>query len=563
MIYELYIKNCALIEEARVNFENKLNILTGETGSGKSIVLGALNLCLGGKYDRSFIRKSCSEGQVELMLFTKNKSFIKALSDLNIDIDESGQVIVNRKLYEDGKTVAKVNGKNIRINDLKNLMSHIVDMHGQNQNQVLYNKEKHIEFLDLFSKDKIKVSIEKYSKEYDRYLDIKGQIKSLNDNKSEQELQREIDLLKFQIEEIEAANLNEDNYQDLLKKKDIFENSEKIYKELAYCFEILHEKESNAIDLLGTVSNSTQRVANFDDNLGQIYELSERVMIDSQELSYQIRNYMESLNFEPYMLEEIQESLDVVNNLRRKYGDTIEEIFKYLDKIKNRLSDIENRTEKNEKLNKELIEQEKRLSKVADQLTVKRQEMAVLLENSLKEELISLNMKNTRFKVMFNKIVYNDQGQDDVEFFVSFNIGENLNPLNKVASGGEMSRFVLAFKKILSDVDKIETMVFDEIDIGISGRAAQIVGEKLSAIAREKQIICITHLPQIASFADQHYYIEKNVENKRTYTNVSVIEDRKQEIARLISGKIISKKTLEHADEMIKLANEIKKFGGK
>ena len=283
-------------------------------------------------------------------------------------------------------------------------------------------------------------------------------------------------------------------------------------------------------------------------------------MYQLEDLDASIRSYIDKNEYNPQLLEEIQVRMDFINTMKRKYGDRIEDILDYKLEMKKRLYNIENREERRQALLKEKRIIEEDLEVIGGELTDQRMKVANLLEESLLKELGSLNMKNTKFKVIFNKVGYTSSGCDDVEFYVSFNLGENLNPLNKVASGGEMSRFMLAFKKILSDVDKIETMIFDEIDTGISGRAAQVVGEKLAEMSKYKQLICITHLPQIAAFADDHYYIEKNVENERTFTSISNLdyEDREKEIARLISGKIITEKTLEHSHEMIELAKKTK-----
>ena len=561
MIHELYIKNCALVEELRVTFGKKLNILTGETGSGKSIILEALNLCLGGKYDRTYLRKGCESGEVETVIFSKNAAFLEALMKNGVEIDEDNMIVISRRLYDDGRTVTKINGKNIKVSDLKSIMSKIVDMHGQHQNQALYNRENHIEFLDLFGKEKISKEYEIYKKCYREYNEIKRQILKLNDNKSEMEVQREKDLLKFQINEIEAANLDADEYDELKSRKEILENGEKIFSALSETYELLHAGQFNSEDQVGNASNILSGVSKYDNEIEKLEISSNNILYELQELSRNIRSYLDTIDFEPKVLNEIQERLDVINNLRRKYGDTIEDINEYYKKISERLDDIENKEEKNMKLQQELSLKTEELSICAENLSEVRKSIAEKLENSLLKELCTLNMKNTKFKVNFKKIEYNEKGNDDIEFFVSFNLGEDMNPLYKVASGGEMSRFMLAFKSILSDVDKIETLIFDEIDTGISGRAAQTVGEKLSAISKEKQVICITHLPQIASFADEHFYIEKNVDNRRTYTSIEKLDrnSKKNEIARLISGTIITEKTVEHADEILEIADEIKK----
>ncbi|SFE74103.1 DNA repair protein RecN [Peptostreptococcus sp. D1] len=560
MIYDLYMKNCALVEELRVDFGKKLNILTGETGSGKSIILEALNLCIGGKFDRTYIRKGCDFAEVEALFFSKNAKFTDMLDKLDVQREEDGSVIVSRKLFLDGKSTTKINGKNIRVGDLKKLMSLIVDMHGQHQNQALYNRDNHIEFVDLFGKAEISGVYDKYIKVFKEYNEIKREILKINDNKSEKEVQREKDLLKFQIDEIEKARLDKNEYDELLKRRDIFVNSEKIYKALNEVYSNLNSSDFNALELIGRSVSLLSGVSKYDDKILEINEAIESIMYELEDKSTSVRHYIDSIEFEPHELDEIQERIDVYNTMKRKYGDSIDEILSYLEKMSRRLNDIENRDEilssLQEKLSKKFIE----LKKSGAELTNTRIKASAELEIRLLEELNSLNMKNTRFKVNFNSLDYNENGCDDIEFFVSFNLGEDLNPLSKVASGGEMSRFMLAFKSILSDVDKIEALIFDEIDSGISGRAAQIVGEKLSNISKKKQVICITHLPQIASFADDHFQIEKNVENDRTYTRLSKLGDgeKKNEIARLISGKVISKKTIEHADEIIESAKRIK-----
>ena len=560
MIYELYIKNCALIEEMRVEFGKQLNILTGETGSGKSIILGALNLCLGGKYDRTFLRKGHKDGLVEALIYTKNERFIGSLREFGVEIDIEEPIIVSRRLFDDGKTTTRVNGKNIRVSDLKKSMGYLVDMHGQHQNQALYDRDNHLEFLDLYAKDSIQRELSNYKKVFEEYRDIKREILRLNDNKSDREVQREKDLLEFQIKEISSAKLDEKEYEDLKSRRDVFLNSEKIYNALAQSYELMHESEYSADTIAGKVEVLMSPLGKYDSRLEEMRCQSEKIAIEIQDLAQDMRSYMSSIDFDPNVLNEIENRIDTINNLRRKYGDTIGEILEYYDRIVKRLDDIENREEKNnilqDKLSKKLVE----LEGVAKILSDKRMKVAEKLEESLLSELVSLNMKNTRFKVIFKKIDYNDNGYDDIEFYVSFNLGEDLNPLNKVASGGEMSRFMLAFKNIISDVDKIESMIFDEIDTGISGRAAQVVGEKLAKISENKQVVCITHLPQIAAFADDHYYIEKHIENKRTFTGLCHLEEDGQidEIARLISGKIISDKTLEHAREMLYGARESK-----
>lgn len=553
MIYELYIKNCALVEEIRIEFDKKLNILTGETGSGKSIILEALSLCLGGKYDRTFLRKGCSNGLVELVISSDNKKFVEMLKEYDIEQEQGEFTVVSRKLFEDGKSSTKINGKNIRLFDLKRVMSVLVDIHGQHQNQSLYSKEKYLEFLDLYGKNDILIEISEYRKIFNEFNEIKKEISKLNNNMSEKEIQRERDLLIYQIEEIGSVELDEEKYKELKTKKEVLLNSEKIYNTLMDTYGYLHQGEINSELLIGKSVSNLESISKYDSKLADIEQNVEKIMYDLQDLSYNIREYVDSIDFEPGAMVLIEEKLDLINDLRRKYGDTISDILEYYNDIQKKLNDIENREELNNELGKNLNEKEEKLLEVSLMLTEKRKIIAEKLEKNILKELLSLNIKNTKFKVMFNKVEYNDDGMDDVDFYVSFNLGEDLKPINKVASGGEMSRFMLGFKSLMSDIDKIETLIFDEIDTGISGRAAQIVGEKISEISKEKQVICITHLPQIAAFADTHFYIEKQVENNRTFTTVEKLDyDRKKnEIARLISGRTVTEKTIDHASEMI------------
>lgn len=559
MIKELYMKNCALIEELRVDFGSKLNILTGETGSGKSIVLEGLNLCLGGKYDRSFLRKDCDRGLVELLIYTDNQKVEDLLNEHSIPYSDK-ELLVSRSIFEDGKSTTKLNGRSIRLADLRTIMMTIVDIHSQHQNQALYNRDVHLEFLDLYGKDSLKDIKSKYDASYKKYTDIKSKILELNDNMTERELEREVDLLKYQIDEIEKANLDVDEYEILKVKYKKYSNQDKINTAILTSYDLLKSGDLGVEGRIGKSLSALGPVADYDIVLEDFVEGLENIMYQLEDLDASMRSYIDKNEYNPQILEEIQLRMDFINTMKRKYGDKIEDILDYKIEMKQRLYNIENREERKLALLKEQEKIEEDLEKIGGELTHSRMKVANLLEESLLKELESLNMKNTKFKVIFNKVGYTSSGCDDVEYYVSFNLGENLNPLNKVASGGEMSRFMLAFKKILSDVDKIETMIFDEIDTGISGRAAQVVGEKLAEMAKHKQLICITHLPQIAAFADDHYYIEKNVENERTFTSIRNLsyQDRQEEIARLISGKIITEKTLEHSHEMIELAKKTK-----
>ena len=370
------------------------------------------------------------------------------------------------------------------------------------------------------------------------------------------EIQREIDLIKFQINEIDEANLNEEEYDALKAQRELCRNSEKIYNNLSLSYQKLYEGDVNAVDLIGMAAKELADIASYDKNISEYSENIERIMYELQDISREIRDYKENISFNPYEMEEIEQRIDQINNLRRKYGSSVTEIFEYRQKIQDRLDEILNRDEKVASLKLELEKLESVLYDKAKQISKARQDVAIQLQDVLIKELHSLNMKNVSFQVDFKEIAFNQNGCDDVEFMASFNLGEDIKPIYKVASGGEMSRFMLAFKTILADIDEIDTLVFDEIDTGISGIAAQIVGEKLSKIGKKKQVICITHLPQIAANGHTHYRIEKNTSNDRTYTNIKELtfDERIDEIARLIAGNNITEKTIEHAHEIIELA---------
>ncbi|CEI73689.1 MULTISPECIES: DNA repair protein RecN [Romboutsia] len=556
MILELYMKNCALVEELRLNIDKNLNILTGETGSGKSIIIDALGLCLGEKYDRSFLRKGTEKGVVEAIFHSKNKDLIKVLNDNDLELDDNDLLVITRIIYSDGKSVARVNGRTVKMNVLKQIASKLIDVHGQHQTQALFNKDTHLEFLDLFGEHELEEFKISYKEIYDEYSDVKKALNILTENKDDMQIQREIDLLKFQINEIESANLSKDEYEDLLKQRDVYRNGEKIFKNLNISYQNLYEGQVNAVDLIGNAVKELSSICEYDKSLSDYNNEIERIMYELQDISREIRNYKENINFEPYELEQIELRVDEINNLRRKYGETIEEIFDYHQNIKNRLDEILNRDERVEELKLKLNKLESKLKERAEALTSQRKIVAKQLEKVLLEELKSLNMKNVAFKVNFEQGIFTPRGMDDIEFMISFNLGEDIKPIYKVASGGEMSRFMLAFKTILADIDQIDTLVFDEIDTGISGIAAQIVGEKLSNIGKKKQIICITHLPQIAANADTHYCIEKSTDNERTFTTIRKLDkdQKRDEIARLIAGSNITEKTIEHASEIIELA---------
>ena len=403
MILELYMKNCALVEELRLTIDENLNILTGETGSGKSIIIDALGLCLGEKYDRSFLRKGSEKGIVEAIFSSESQHLKDVLEKYDIELDEDNLLVITRVIYNDGKSVARVNGRTLKLSVLKEIATTLIDVHGQHQNQALFNKETHLQFLDLFGESDLQHLKLDYKNVYKEYTRVKNALNVLTENKDDMQIQREIDLLKFQINEIESANLSKDEYEELLKQRDVFRNSEKIYSNLNLSYQNLYEGSVNAVDLIGSASKELSSIAEYDKVLSEYNENVERIMYELQDISREIRNYKESIDFEPYELEQIEIRIDEINNLKRKYGNTIEEIFEYYDKTKNRLDEILNRDEKVEELKREILRIEKVLNDKAEKLTQARQKVAYSLEEVLLIELKSLNMKNVVFKVNFEE----------------------------------------------------------------------------------------------------------------------------------------------------------------
>ena len=387
MILELYMKNCALVEELRLGIDENLNILTGETGSGKSIIIDALGLCLGEKYDRSFLRKGTEKGVIEAVFHSESSNLKKVLHEHDLDLDEDNLLVITRVIYSDGKSVARVNGRTVKLSILKDIASTLIDIHGQHQNQALFNKETHLDFLDLFGEFELENYKKEYKSIYDEYSDVKKALSVLTENKDDMQIQREIDLLKFQINEIESANLSNDEYEELLKQRDVYRNSEKIYSNLNSAYQNLYDGSVNSVDLVGNAVKELSLISQYDKTLSDYNNDIERIMYELQDISREIRNYKENIDFEPYELEQIELRVDEINNLRRKYGDSIEDIFNYYEKMKSRLEEILNRDEKVEELKLEIIRLEKTLKNKADELTKARKEVALRLEEVLLVEL--------------------------------------------------------------------------------------------------------------------------------------------------------------------------------
>lgn len=540
MISTLHIKNIGIIDDLSINLNQGLNILTGETGAGKTLIIDSLGIISGERFSKEMIRKGEDHSFVEVCLYLpENENAI------------DGNVIVSREIYSNGRNMCKINGRMVTVNELKEFMQNILDIHGQHDNQYLLNASTHIEYLDNFSSKELNKYKEEYSELYNKYLQIKKELK--NNYGDDKEKQRKLDLLKYQFEEISKANLKIGEDDELESKREIILNSEKINENLNIADLEVSEK---AIDSINNAIRALEKIESFDENYSRNLNALKSSYYDIQEIARDISGMREETYFDEEERQEVENRLDTIFSLKRKYGNTIEEIIKYGEELEKEIIQIENIDEINNKLKEELNDIKSKMYNISKEMDIIRNEYAKQLEENINKELVDLEMKNANLnvKVTFDETQeYNKNGLNTVEFLIRTNIGEEAKPLVKIASGGEMSRIMLAIKNVLSNVDIVPVMVFDEIDTGISGVAAKSVGEKLKAISKKHQVLCVTHLASIAAKGDYNYFISKEVHNEKTSTNIKQLNEEEtiKEIARISSGEI-TEISLQHAKELRK-----------
>lgn len=561
MLAELHIKNFALIDSVDLEFFEGLNILTGETGAGKSILIDSVNFILGEKQSKEIIRTGQNSAYAEAVFFlNRNEEIEKLLVQTGIEVDEN--LIISREINTNGRSISRINGRTVTINTLKQLSAFLIDIHGQHEHQSLLDEGFHIKILDSFCGDNFKEIKNEYLSNYHKLRKIDKDLEDLQVD--EQQKLRQIDLYRFQIQEIDDANIKFEEEIELRTKRDILLNSEKIFNALNASYKNLYENEEmmSAYDALGVSISLFDNIEKFDVKLKSYnIELNE-IYYKLEALIENIRTYRENIEFNEEELSEIEFRLDLINKLKRKYGDSIEEILNYRNKISKDLENIEKSDQTIELLKEERINIFNKLTLLSGQITSIRRNTSEKLKMLIEEELKYLGMIKTIFKIDVQILEnFNENGKNKVSFNISTNPGEPLKPLVKVASGGEMSRIMLAIKTVIADVDSIPTLIFDEIDTGISGRTAQAVAEKMSTISHKHQLFCVTHLPQIAAMADSHFKIQKIVSGDKTTTLVNKLAEIEQseELARMLGGAIVTELTIEHAKEMIKLAKAIKK----
>ena len=547
MLRLLHIENIAVIEQADILFEDGFNVMTGETGAGKSIVIDAISAILGERAYRDMIRTGCGKASVravfdrvpELAWFAGN------------DVPYEDELTVQREIYLDGKNVCRVNGLPVSVGVLKKLGLQLINIHGQHDSAALFDENYHLSFLDSFACNE--ELLEAYRQKYQTLQALRREMERLSMDESEK--LRRMETLKYQIEEISRAALKAGEDENLEARRKLLQNAEKLSDGLEEASRCLNggEDSDGAASLLAQAERALAKLTRFDESLTALHDTVADLMYQVQDAAEQAGDRIYAMSYSADELERIEERLDIIYRLRRKYGATCEDILSYLDRAKTELNEIEFADEKMEQLRKKEKAALREAMDAAMALRESRKQAAAGLAERVLKELADLDMKKVRFSCEFTETELSPLGADAVAFYMSANLGEALKPLNKVASGGELARIMLALKNVLAERDHVPTLIFDEVDTGVSGRAAQHVAEKLRAVSKNKQVLCVTHLPQLAALADTHFLIEKNERDGRTFTAVTPLdfEGRKRELARIIGGSTITETTLQSAAEML------------
>ncbi len=547
MLRSLHIKNFVLIEDLAIEFEPGLTVITGETGAGKSMIVNAISVLCGGKIDDLNIRTGKEFLEVT-GIFEPGKNQLDLLQKSGITID--GEMVIRRKLTRGKRQTAYINEQVVSLHFLKDLARGMIDLIGQHENQSLFNRQHHLLLLDSFAG--LEKMRREYLKEYHIFINLKKEIEELQ--KAVAKKDEEIELLRFQIDEIEKADLKIDEDEHLNSEKNLLLTSERRSSLTSQIIDLLYEAEGSVYEKLTSVKKAFDEFAELDPSLSKFVETTASLLSNIDDIYREMSSYLSGIEFSAERLDYVMARLDTIERLKKKYGPTFQEINQFLEVTKRRLALIENRDAQLEELKLKIEETEKKCNKKARALSDLRKKATGQLEKRLLKILKQLGMEKAVFEVKFQRRALDETGRDDVEFYISTNPGEELKPLRRVASGGEISRITLGLKTIFSEIDKIPTVVFDEVDTGVGGKVADAVGELMSRVSKNHQVICITHLPQITAFADNHILVTKEIKGNATFTRVKKLDKkmRHQEIARMLAGKRITKKTIEHARELLK-----------
>lgn len=549
MLRELNIENVAVIEKASIQFDKGLNILTGETGAGKSILIDSINAILGNRASKEIVRTGTGRAVIWATFTDVNKKVLDLIEEQGYDFD--GMLILHRIITSDGKSQCRVNGKPATAATVREICSNLINIHGQHDNQELLNPERHIYIIDNFAE--LGEELDAYGIRFRELGKLKRQIDALSMDETDKE--KHIDLLRYQIDEIEKAELTVGEDEQLTSRRNLIRNSEKLIESLQAGYNILSGdgETSGALDMVSTASGLLDDVKDFGENMDDCAIRLSDLYYNLKDITSDIGGFLGDFDFDMNELQFVEERLDLIYKLKKKYGETIADILKFYDEAVEELNNIESSGEQLTELQNQFEQLYKVVIKMADEISFKRKAAFTVFSNRIKEELNFLNMPDVQFTVDCKKGAVTYKGYDVVEFFISTNVGEPPKPLSKIASGGELSRIMLAIKNALADKDDIGTLIFDEIDTGVSGSSAGKIGKKLKQAALCRQIICVTHSAQIASFADTHMKIEKTVRDERTYTDIQSLDfdARKRELARIISGDSITDTALQNAAEML------------
>lgn len=557
MLQSLHVKNLALIEEIEVEFKDGLNILTGETGAGKSIILGSVNLALGGRYSKDILRKGCDFGFVELIFQVENENQNTKLKELDV-FPEDGLIVLSRRLM-DGRSVSRINGETVTMAKLKAVASILIDIHGQHEHQSLLYKKNHIGIVDAFAHEYISETKQKVKRAYEIYRKSRKELDA--SSMDEAERAKELSFLKFEVSEITDADLKigEDEELETLYKRMI--NGKKLADSAMEAYAYTSEEHSSASETLSRAVRALADIKDLEEKAGELYE--QLLEIDSllNDFNHELADFSRSCEYSEEDLYDTENRLNDINRLKVKYGNCIEDILDYCSEQEEKIQKLEDYENYIADLKNKCDMAEKEYLKQAEILTKQRKEQAKILEQAIEAGLKDLNFADVKFAICFDVLSdYTAEGMDDVEFMISLNPGQPVKPLVNVASGGELSRIMLAIKTVMADRDDIETLIFDEIDVGISGRTAQKVSEKMAVIGKRHQVICITHLAQIAAMCDHHFVIEKTINEMDTKTNIYALNEEAsiQELARLLGGAKITDAVIQNAVEMKELARQTK-----
>ena len=555
MLELLHIENIAIIEEAEIAFRPGFNALTGETGAGKSIVIDAMSAVLGQRTSRDLIRTGAGKAFVSALFSHVDPALCE---ELGASPDENGDLMLQREIGADGKNVCRVGGRPVTVSQLRTLGSRLVNIHGQHDGQQLLDEEQHLAYLDSFGK--VDSLLKVYTDKYNALTDIRRKMNALQMDEAEKA--RRMDTLQYQINELERAKLKSGEEEELQGRRNLLRNAEKFISAVSGADYALNggEDGSGVLNLLRQAQDALGSVRHLDEGFNTLYERLESAYSEAYDIAFSVAEQRESFDFSPNELDEVEGRLDQLYRLKKKYGATVEDMLAYLDNCRRELDDIAYAGDALVRLEKDCAKAEKAARKAAEELSAARKAAGETLSQAILTELRQLDMGKIRFQVDFAEKPLDAAGMDQVRFLMSANLGEELKPINKIASGGELARIMLAMKNVLSEQDHVATMVFDEVDTGVSGRAAQKVAEKMARISRHKQVLCVTHLPQLAAMADTHFSVEKGEANGRTFTQVRQL-DRKQrqmELARLTGGAHVTETMLQGAEELLTQAEKFR-----